>query len=313
MQKYATKDEGVSMADSKKYDIVIFGNYTKDTIITPAGTRYLDGGGFNYGAHAARMLGLNVAAVTRLAFEDQRVVEKLKNIGIDVYPFYTPSSTHMVLEYRTSNPDERILRSPVTAGSFTPDQFEHLEAKAFLMNGSIRGEIPLDVVKALRKKDALLVADLQGFIRIVAPDNTLLHAPWPEKEEYLQYVDVLKTDAVEAASLTGEKDIKEAAVLLATMGPKEVVLTHKDGILVLADGQFHEAPWRNKSLIGRSGRGDTCIASYMTKRLTEPPEIAIIWSAATTSLKMEAEGPFLRGVSDVRDFIAKEYASVGIS
>ena len=301
------------MADSKKYDIVIFGNYTKDTIITPAGTRYLDGGGFNYGAHAARMLGLNVAAVTRLAFEDQRVVEKLKNIGIDVYPFYTPSSTHMVLEYRTSNPDERILRSPVTAGSFTPDQFEHLEAKAFLMNGSIRGEIPLDVVKALRKKDALLVADLQGFIRIVAPDNTLLHAPWPEKEEYLQYVDVLKTDAVEAASLTGEKDIKEAAVLLATMGPKEVVLTHKDGILVLADGQFHEAPWRNKSLIGRSGRGDTCIASYMTKRLTEPPEIAIIWSAATTSLKMEAEGPFLRGVSDVRDFIAKEYASVGIS
>ena len=76
---------------SKQYDMVIFGNYTKDTIITSAGTRYLDGGGFNYGAHAARMLGLNVAAVTRLAQEDQRVVEKLKHIGIDVFPFYTPS------------------------------------------------------------------------------------------------------------------------------------------------------------------------------------------------------------------------------
>ena len=297
---------------SKKFDIAIFGNYTKDTIITPAGTRYVDGGGFNYGAHAARMLGLSVAAVTRLAQEDQRVVDKLRKIGIEVYPFYTPSSTHMVLEYRSANPDDRILRCAVTAGSFTPDQFESLEAKAFLMNGSIRGEIPLDVVKSLRKKNALLVADLQGFIRIIAPDTTLLHARWPEKEEHLRLVDVLKTDAVEAESLTGESNLKKAATVLASMGPKEVVLTHKDGILVLANGNFHEAPWRNKSLIGRSGRGDTCIASYITKRLTEPPEVAIIWSAATTSLKMEAEGPFLRSVDDVRDFIKKEYATAGI-
>ena len=298
---------------SKKYDIVIFGNYTKDTIITPAGTRYVDGGGFNYGAHAARMLGLSVAAVTRLAQEDQRVVDKLKGIGVDVYPCYTPSSTHMVLEYRSANPDDRILRCAMTAGSFTPDQFEALEAKAYLMNGSIRGEIPLEVVRSLRKKNALLVADLQGFIRIIASDTTLLHAPWPEKEEHLKLVDVLKTDAVEAESLTGESDIKKAATALAKMGPKEVVLTHKDGILVLADGVFYEAPWRNRSLIGRSGRGDTCIASYIAKRLTEPPQVAIIWSAATTSLKMEAEGPFLRSVSDVRDFIAKEYGSVGLA
>ena len=297
---------------TRQYDMVIFGNYTKDTIITPAGTRYVDGGGFNYGAHAARMLGLSVAAVTRLAQEDQRVVDKLRKIGIEVYPFYTPSSTHMVLEYRSANPDDRILRCAVTAGSFTPDQFESLEAKAFLMNGSIRGEIPLEVVKSLRKKNALLVADLQGFIRIIAPDTTLLHARWPEQEEHLRLVDVLKTDAVEAESLTGESDIKKAATVLASMGPKEVVLTHKDGILVLANGNFHEAPWRNKSLIGRSGRGDTCIASYITKRLTEPPEVAIIWSAATTSLKMEAEGPFLRSVDDVRDFIKKEYATAGI-
>lgn len=299
-------------AASKRYDIVIFGNYTKDTIITPSGTRYLDGGGFNYGAHAARMLGLNVAAVTRLAKEDERVVDKLRKIGVDVYPFYTPTSTHMVLEYRSANPDDRILRCAMTAGSFTPDQFESLEARAFLMNGSIRGEIPLEVVKSLRKKNALLVADLQGFIRIIAPDTTLLHAPWPEKEDHLRLVDVLKTDAVEAESLTGASDIRKAATMLAKMGPKEVVLTHKDGILVLAGGTFYEAPWRNKSLIGRSGRGDTCIASYITKRLTNPPEVAIIWSAATTSLKMEAEGPFLRNIDDVKAFIKKEYATAGI-
>ncbi|MFA7227723.1 MAG: PfkB family carbohydrate kinase [Melioribacteraceae bacterium] len=291
----------------KKYDIVFLGNYTKDTIITSSGTRYLDGGGFNYGAHAARMLGLSVAAVTRLNKDDKRVVDKLEKIGVDVYPFYTPSSTHMVLDYPTSDPDDRILSSPVTAGSFTPDQFYDLEAKAFLMNGSIRGEIPFDVVEYLSNKNALLVGDLQGFIRIVAPDKRLLHALWPEKEKYLALVDILKTDAVEAESLTGESDIKKAAMILAEMGPKEVVLTHRDGILALVNGKYFEAPFHSKNLSGRSGRGDTCIASYVAKRLTEPPEIAIKWSAATTSLKMEIEGPFLRSVEEIQLLIDEKY------
>jgi sugar/nucleoside kinase (ribokinase family) len=291
----------------KNYDIVFLGNYTKDTIITSAGVRYLDGGGFNYGAHAARMLGMSVAAVTRLSKDDHRVVDKLEKIGVEVYPFYTPSSTHMVLDYPTSDPDDRILSSPASAGSFTPDQFFELEAKAFLMNGSIRGEIPFEVVEYLSKKDALLVGDLQGFIRIVSGDNRLLHAPWPEKEKYLALIDILKTDAVEAESLTGQTDIRKAAAVLAEMGPGEIVLTHRDGILVLANGNFLEAKFHSKSLIGRSGRGDTCIASYVARRLTEPPEVAIIWSAATTSLKMEIEGPFLKSAEDVQLLIDEKY------
>ena len=33
------------MSGNSRYDVVIIGNYTKDTIISPAGTRYVDGGG----------------------------------------------------------------------------------------------------------------------------------------------------------------------------------------------------------------------------------------------------------------------------
>ena len=58
----------------KSYDIVIFGNYTKDTIISATGKRFVDGGGFNYGAHAAACSGLKVAAVTRLAKDDDQVI-----------------------------------------------------------------------------------------------------------------------------------------------------------------------------------------------------------------------------------------------
>ena len=81
--------------EKKIYDILIFGNYTKDTIVSKTGTRYVDGGGFNYGAHAAANSGKSVAAVTRLAEEDKHVVEILESQGVDVFPTYTPSSTHM--------------------------------------------------------------------------------------------------------------------------------------------------------------------------------------------------------------------------
>jgi len=108
--------------------------------------------------------------------------------------------------------------------------------------------------------------------------------------------------------LTGTADIKAAAEIIASWGPREVVLTHRDGLLVLANGQFHEAPFCPRQLLGRSGRGDTCVASYVAKRLTTPPQEACIWAAAVTSLKLEAEGPIKKTVTDVEELIERVYA-----
>ncbi|MCH8012961.1 MAG: hypothetical protein IIA61_13620 [Candidatus Marinimicrobia bacterium] len=292
---------------NKKYDIVILGNYTKDTIVSAAGTRYVDGGGFNYGAYAAAKSGLKVAAVTRLASEDNHVVKALEDIGVDVYPTYTESSTLMRLEYPTDNVDERVLSAPITAGSYSPEQFFHLEAKAYLINASVRSEVPFDVVKYLSKRNGLVVADVQGFVRIVGKNDILINAEWPEKRKILALIDILKADAVEAESLTGERDLHKAAKGLAGWGPKEIVLTHRNGVLVYAGDEFYEATFHPGSLVGRSGRGDTCIAAYAAKRLSGPPEEAIIWSAALTSLKMEVEGPFTGELNDVLRLIREKY------
>jgi len=160
----------------------------------------------------------------------------------------------------------------------------------------------------LKAKDTLLAADVQGFVRVVAPDGTLVYAPWPEKEQVLSHIDIVKTDAVEAEMLTGTADIKAAAEIIASWGPKEVVLTHRDGLLVFAGGQFHQAPFCPRQLVGRSGRGDTCVASYVAKRLTAPPQEACLWAAAVTSLKLEAEGPIKKTVTDVEELIERVYA-----
>src|SRR5512136_1950524 len=109
------------------YDLLCIGNYTKDTIITPSGTRYVDGGGMNYAARAAARLGVKVAVVTRLAKEDDRVVEKFTQAGINCYPTYTPQSTLMCLEYPTNDPDIRNLSVTTTAGPITVSEVENLE------------------------------------------------------------------------------------------------------------------------------------------------------------------------------------------
>jgi sugar/nucleoside kinase (ribokinase family) len=203
--------------------------------------------------------------------------------------------------------DQRILTVTHTAGSFTPIQVRSLEARTFVITASIRGEVGLDLILDLRKKGAWLAADVQGFARVIASDGVLVYEPWPRKEEVLSHIDVVKTDAVEAEMLTGTSDRRAAAQLIAGWGPKEVVVTHRSGVLVFADGEFYEAPFHPKQLVGRSGRGDTCIASYLAKRQTASPGEATIWSAAVTSLKLEAEGPIRREMKDVEALIRTAY------
>ncbi len=60
--------------------------------------------------------------------------------------------------------------------------------------------------------------------------------------------------------------------------------------------------------MGRSGRGDTCLAAYTASRLTATPREATIWAAAVTSLKMEAEGPFRRDICEVKELIQHRYS-----
>jgi sugar/nucleoside kinase (ribokinase family) len=312
--KHVAMNERVSPAKAMEnrvarveYEIAFLGNYTKDSIVSAAGPRLVDGGAFNYGAQAAARMGLRVAAITRLAREDWRVVEALAALGVDLFAEETPASTCLRLEYPSSNPDERLIYVTSSAGSFTPEQVAGIQARAFVLGPSFRGEVGLDVIEALVAQGARIAADVQGWVRVVR-EGKLAFEAWPEARLFLAHVDVLKADAVEAERLTGQADIHQAAQLLADLGPGEIVLTHRDGVLVLAGGQFHEAGFYPAALVGRSGRGDTCLAAYVSKRLSAPPERATIWAAALTSLKMEAEGPFRRDVGDVEALIRRKYS-----
>ena len=294
---------------AKFYDIAFIGHYTKDTIVSSSGIRIVDGGAFNYGANVAVRMGLKVAAITRLAKEDLRVVEKLKHLGVDVFSHISPQSTCLRLEYPISNVDERVIYVTSSAGPFTTAEVEKIQAKEIVIGASMRDEISLEVIEELAQKKTILAADVQSFIRI-NDNGKLVPKEWLERDSILACLDILKTDAVEAELLFGKCDLRTAAKKIHNLGPKEVVITHRDGLLVYADGNFYEEEFLPKEIIGRSGRGDTCLASYVAKRLNASPQDATTWAAAVTSLKMEAEGPFQRTIQEVNNLIQNKYRNL---
>ena len=281
------------------YDITLIGNYTKDKIVTPSEVKYVDGGGFNYGAHAAVALGAKTAAITRLKKADIHVVNNLKEIGVKTFPTYTMSSTHMELIYPTNDFDERTLVMPKSAGSFESNQFADIESKIFLVNASIKDEFKLETLIELKKKNAFIGIDLQGFIRTLTKEKVLINTVWEEKKEALGLTHYLKADGVEAEFITGKSDLINAAKTLKSYGPKEIIITHKGGVLVFDGDKIYQEPFILNKIIGRSGRGDTCGASYAFKRLTLKPEEAIKWAAAATSLKMESDSPLKSSYEEI--------------
>jgi sugar/nucleoside kinase (ribokinase family) len=122
--------------------------------------------------------------------------------------------------------------------------------------------------------------------------SELLFRPWDEMAEGLRQVTYLKVDRAEAEAITGETELAVAARKLAGYGPKEIVLTSAAGVTLYAEGEVHFAPFTPRSLAGRTGRGDTCFATYLTKRLTTDPGEACLWAGAVTTLKQETPGPW---------------------
>jgi sugar/nucleoside kinase (ribokinase family) len=165
-----------------------------------------------------------------------------------------------------------------------------ITARIYAIVPIIAGEVGLPLLKLLAGRGPVAL-DVQGFVRVRVGD-ALLFRPWPEMVEGLAHVTYLKVDRAEAEALTGEADLAAAARVLAAYGPREIVLTQSSGVTVYADGAIFTAPFTPRSLAGRTGRGDTCFATYLTRRFAAPPEEACRWAGIVTSQKQEQPGPW---------------------
>ncbi|MGC8787981.1 MAG: PfkB family carbohydrate kinase [Anaerolineae bacterium] len=276
-------------------DVAVIGHFAKDKLVFGGNEEVASGGSVYYGAMALRRLGLRVAVITRLAKADFPRLDELKEAGILVFAQPAEQTSGIRNVYFSADMDRRLCTPLGFAGPFRLEDVPPLEAKIWLIGPLMAGEVDIPFVCAIAERGPVAL-DVQGFVR-VREGNELVFRDWLEKEEGLAHVRFLKADDAEAQVLTGKADLREAAKALADYGPREIVLTHGKGVLVYADDAVYEAPFMPRELKGRTGRGDTCFAAYLARRLTSSPAEACHFAARVTSLKMEAPGPF-RGFPD---------------
>jgi sugar/nucleoside kinase (ribokinase family) len=279
-------------------DLLMIGHFAVDRLVVDGVGEVASGGGVYYGGIAARRLGLRVAVATRLHRDDFGRLAELEQEGIEVYATAAPETSGIENLYRSEDMERRICRPLGFAGRFRPEDLPDLLARAYMIVPIIAGEVDLSL--AARGPVGL---DVQGFVRVREGDE-LVFRPWPEMGEGLALVTYLKVDRAEAELLTGETDLHVAARRLASYGPQEIVLTESSGLTVYADGQVHRAPFTPRSLAGRTGRGDTCFATYVGTRLHAGPGEACRYVAAITTLKQEQPGPWRGSLADVRELLA---------
>lgn len=283
-------------------DILMIGHFARDQIVVDGIGSAMSGGAVYFGSIALRRLGVRVAVVTRVHADDLGLLHELSDEGVQVFATTAPATSGIANYYNSADMERRICKPMGFAGPFRAADVPALSARVQVAASIQAGEIDLDLLKHLASRGPVGL-DVQGFVRVREGDE-LVFRPWPDLAEGLALVTYLKVDRAEAELLTGETDLGVAARRLAEYGPREIVVTQSSGVTVLAEGRLHTAPFTPRSLEGRTGRGDTCFASYLGGRLTLEPAEATRLAAAVTTLKQEKAGPWRGSLADVEQMLS---------
>ncbi len=291
----------------KSYDILIIGPVSLDHNIDYLGNERKElGGAVVASGFAAARSGSKTALFTKLNPADADVEKRFENSNADLY--WKPSTTTCSIrnQYFTADKEKRVCTSMGVCDPFQFEELPDIDTKIYHFAGLVYGDFDGELFEKAAKQGKVAV-DVQCLLRHVEADKTMAFHDWDEKLKYLPCIDYLKTDAAEAEILTGLSDRAEAAKLLYSWGAREIMITHNTEVLIYDGKEIYTCPIRARNLTGRTGRGDTTFAGYITERLRTGISEALQYCTALVSLKMETPGPFMGTREDVLEYIREFY------
>ncbi len=291
----------------KSYDILIIGPVSLDHNIDYLGNERKElGGAVVASGFAAARSGSKTALFTKLNPADADVEKRFENSNADLY--WKPSTTTCSIrnQYFTADKEKRVCTSMGVCDPFQFEELPDIDTKIYHFAGLVYGDFDGELFEKAAKQGKVAV-DVQCLLRHVEADKTMAFHDWDEKLKYLPCIDYLKTDAAEAEILTGLSDRAEAAKLLYSWGAREIMITHNTEVLIYDGKEIYTCPIKARNLTGRTGRGDTTFAGYITERLRTGISEALQYCTALVSLKMETPGPFMGTREDVLEYIREFY------
>lgn len=290
-----------------KYDTLVIGPISLDHNIDYEGNERREvGGAIVQSGYASARSGAKTAIFTKLNPKDADPEKAFEGSGADI--FWKPSKETCSIrnQYFTADKERRECRSMGKCDPFTFDELPKIDTALYHFAGLVYGDFDGELFRAAGKKGKVAV-DVQCLLRHVEDDKSMMFHDWADKQKYLPDVDFLKTDAAEAEILTGLADRELAAMQLYAWGAKEIMITHNTEVMIYDGKKVYTCPIKARNLSGRTGRGDTTFAGYITERLHADIPEALLYATALVSLKMETPGPFRGSREDVIAYINEFY------
>jgi len=296
---------------SKKYDITFIGHMCYDEIIPFRGKPHIDpGSAVLCGAMVAPRIGKKVAAVVKMAKKDEHILQPMKDAGVDTYLIPSEETTYSRVLHESENVDERRLTLVRSAGLISINEVPTLSSTCVHLAGISDTEFDMALMKGLKSRGYSLSVDMQSFVRHVTPvTREIQFSDVADKKDIAAMMDKLKLDVVEARILTGAEDLEKAAIIVESWGCPEILITHSQGVLARVNGETTYEKFSNNSTVGRTGRGDTTFAAYLSWRLDHDARESLRFAAALVSIKMETPGPFKGTLEDVAKRLREKHSS----
>jgi sugar/nucleoside kinase (ribokinase family) len=287
------------------FDLVGVGNPVYDSIITPfsrTNGRVLSGCSTN-ACLAAKRLGVARVGLVGCIGPDYEAKfrTEMNDFGIEVSADTSGTGTggfHLVYDEK----GDRTLDVLGVAGRITPKTFpEKFLQSRFMIIGPILGEVDLGLIEFLRSStSSKLFLDPQGLVRVIGPDNRIVHRCDEEEfEKIAGQVDFIKPNEPESRTITGETDPVASLTRLRHMSAAVPIVTLAErGSMLLENGRLHMIPAYPTKAIDPTGAGDVYAGSFIThySRTGDPAE-ASLYASAAASVKVEQVGPNF-GLSD---------------
>ena len=293
-----------------KYGITFIGHMCYDEVtqfggepITAPGSAVL------CGAMVTARVGIKTAAVVKMSLDEEHITQPMKDLGVDVIIIPADCTTYSRVLHKSDNVDERDITLVRTAGLIKIEDVPDLESEYFHLAGISDSEFDMALIDGLKARGYRLSTDMQSYVRQITPvTHEINFGDVKDKEEIISKMDMVKLDIVEARVLTGTDDLEKAALIVESWGCPEIMITKSEGVLARAGGVTYYEKFSNNSVIGRTGRGDTTFAAYMSWRLEHDVPESLKFAAALVSIKMEKYGPFAGTLEDVFTRIKEKHS-----
>ncbi|MGY5855353.1 MAG: PfkB family carbohydrate kinase [Candidatus Thorarchaeota archaeon] len=279
-------------------EIVVVGHLSRDLIITPETRRELLGGGSAYAMLAPAIGAFGAGIISKVGFDfDESYKIQLIASGLNLTGLYYEGNhtTRFVNEYDANG--ERTQRAEAIAPQIMPSDFTNLHSRASIIHFSpiSCNEINKACYEVAREEGALTSLDAQGYLRSISDDCLVTPQTWPDSDEILGLVDVVKLHDSELKMINTDESELSAVSHILELGPRIVIITRdRRGSTIYTRNTQVDIPLvLSNAQVDSTGCGDTYAIGFLLEYIRSANvSRAGLFAAACSSFNVETMGPY---------------------